>query len=534
MYKIIAIILLFFTLSACLEQQSELHKKIAAVDSLIRNNQRDSAKIIFESLDLKNAAESEIAYYNVLAMRMGKKETKDNDSLLNISEMAFTNAKNKSILSEILMIKAKHYFRDKDIYDSAAVLLNKSEKIATDANDYYLLAQIYWLRSIFHKYERDVDKVKEDVNIQLLYAEKSKNKRQIAYATLNKAIAYKNLNMTDSAKTWLRAALLSSNEITPYDHAYIYNALGELTDEKDSIIAKDYFQKSIETFSNIPAKINLAKIYFRENNIPFTIALCNEGVQYEWPETKIEFLKLLCQCKIKEGDIKAAFDIQEKIISEKDSVLKYTGTNNQLRTSNILETFNSEAYWKYTSLFCILLLVVFVIVISKYYKKQKDCLSITQTKNNQLHEKLQDILLKNNSLQEHFYSQEKEIARVRKENDEQYQKISILEKQLNKEKQKNANFKNSGETLYNQVVNNEPIITWSTDDMVNFVEYYRTINPELVASFDNDYKKLTPRYKIILILEDLGKSTDEIKQIMSFEESSYYSAKSRINAQKTT
>jgi hypothetical protein len=68
--------------------------------------------------------------------------------------------------------------------------------------------------------------------------------------------------------------------------------------------------------------------------------------------------------------------------------------------------------------------------------------------------------------------------------------------------------------------------------MVNFVEYYRTINPELVESFDNDYKKLTPRYKIILILEDLGKSIEDIKQIMSFEETSYYSAKSRINGQR--
>ncbi len=534
MYKIIAIILSFFTLSGCLEQQSDLHKKIAAVDSLIRNNQRDSANCLFESLDCTNAAEGEVAYYNLLAIRLGKKETKDYDSLMNKSEMFFINTKNKSILSEIFMIKAEHYFCDKDIYDSAAVLLNESEKLAIDANDYYLLAQVYWIKKAFRQHERNIVKAKEDVDIQLLYAEKSQNKRQIAYATLNKAIAYKNLNMTDSAKTWLRAALLSSNEIAPYDHAFIYNALGELTDDKDSIIAKDFFQKSIETYSNIPAKLNLAKIYFKENNIPLTIELCNEGLQYEWPETKVEFLKLLCQCKIKEGDIKAALDIQEKIISEKDSVLKYTGTNNQLRTSNILETFNSEAYWKYTSLFCILLLVVFVIVISKYYKKQKNCLSTTQTKNNQLQETLQDILLKNNSLQEKLYSQEKEIASIRQVNNEQSQKILQLEKQLKEEIHKNINFKNSGEILYNQVVNNEPIITWSTDDMVNFVEYYRTINPELVASFDNDYKKLTPRYKIILILEDLGKSIDEIKQIMSFEESSYYSAKSRINAQKTT
>ncbi|MBO4771662.1 MAG: hypothetical protein J5595_03875, partial [Bacteroidales bacterium] len=310
---------------------------------------------------------------------------------------------------------------------------------------------------------------------------------------------------------------------------------GELTDDKDSIIAKDYFQKSIETYSNIPAKLNLAKIYFKENNIPLTIELCNEGLQYEWPETKVEFLKLLCQCKIKEGDIKGAFDLQEKIISEKDSVLKYSKTNNKLRPSNILETKTavySESHWKYSSILCILLLVVLTIIILKYYKKQKNCLSATQTKNNQLQETLQDILLKNNSLQEKLYSQEKEIASIRQVNNEQSQKILQLEKQLKEEIHKNINFKNSGEILYNQIVNNEPILTWTTDDMVNFIEYYRTLKPEIVASLDNNYKKLTPRYKIILILEDIGKTIDNIKQIMSIEDTSYYSAKSRINSQK--
>lgn len=111
-------------------------------------------------------------------------------------------------------------------------------------------------------------------------------------------------------------------------------------------------------------------------------------------------------------------------------------------------------------------------------------------------------------------------------------KIKKLEKQLKEETQKNLNFKNSGEILYNHVVNNKPIAKWTTADMVNFIEYYRIINPDFVEDLDNNYNKLSPRYKIILILEDMKKSIDEIKIIMSFEETSYYSAKSRINGAK--
>ena len=115
---------------------------------------------------------------------------------------------------------------------------------------------------------------------------------------------------------------------------------------------------------------------------------------------------------------------------------------------------------------------------------------------------------------------------------EKAKEILSLKEKLDIEKNKNININKNGEKLYNKVLNNEPIASWTTDDMVNFIEYYRTLKPEFVESLDQNYKKLTPRYKIILILEDMGKSVEEIKLIMSFEATSYFSAKSRINSAK--
>lgn len=53
-----------------------------------------------------------------------------------------------------------------------------------------------------------------------------------------------------------------------------------------------------------------------------------------------------------------------------------------------------------------------------------------------------------------------------------------------------------------------------------------------VDDLNKNYPKLSPRYKIILILENMGKKMEEIMQIMSFGENAYYSAKSRINGAK--
>jgi tetratricopeptide (TPR) repeat protein len=446
-----------------------------------------------ETLDCANAAEGDIAYYNVIAIRLKKKETKDLDSLLNLCEGYYTGTNDKSLLSEIYMEKALHLFRNKDIYDSAAVLLNEAEQIAFDAKDYYMLTQIFWLKCAFDDYERNKIKVKEDVNLQMFYAEKTKNQRQIAYATLNKAIVYKNLNMKDSAKILLHAALLSSKYINSSDHAHIYNALGELTIDKDSILAKDYFQKSLEIEPNIPAKLHLAKIFLDEGNIPRAEELCHEGLNYEWPETKIGFWQILYECQKRQNDPTAS-NILENIISEKDSVIKILTINNQNLTSKIVSTPAKPETKKWPILLAVVLTAMSLEAVI--------------------------ILLKN---KRQLY--ETEISRCKEQ-------ITSLKKELATEKETKNVLIQSGEKLYKQILNNQKIALWSTDDMVNFVEYYRTLNPKLVESFDIDYKKLTPRYKIILILEDLGKSIEDIKQIMSFEETSYYSARSRINGQR--
>jgi hypothetical protein len=124
---------------------------------------------------------------------------------------------------------------------------------------------------------------------------------------------------------------------------------------------------------------------------------------------------------------------------------------------------------------------------------------------------------------------EKEIQSLKQE---MKTEIQLLKQEVEIEKQRNKKFIQIGEILYNHVVNNQPIAKWTTADMVNFVEYYRTLKTDFIDDLDKNYPKLTPRYKIILVLEDMGKKMEEIMQIMSFGENAYYSAKSRINGAK--
>jgi len=526
--NIVAIFILFFTLTACFEKKSDLYRKLENVDYLIRNNQKDSAENIFNALDMLEAKEEEKTLYSIIKIRLSGVYNcvTESDSIFISSEKYLKKEDNKAFLSEFYLNKYS-YCMYRDVYDSAVYYLNLSEKLATEIADNYLLAQIYWEKSFFYLLVSDNQKAKESTDLQLFYAEKSKNQRQIAYATLNKAIAYKYLSRNDSASIFLHAALLLDKYIKPKDIAFIYNSLGELTLDKAPNIAKQNFEKALEVLPNsYHAKKNLAKVYLRNNEISQAEQLCKECLTTDWAEDKIEVLKIICQCKLAQDSIYEAIKLQERIITEQDSLQKRVEKTKFLPleyySSAKIETKVTN-YWLY--LFLLIGLVCIMLIIRNLTK-------LKIRKYNELQETLKNSLLKTNSLQELAYKQEKEIERIQKENDEQSQCIWQLEKQLRDEMQRNQNLKNSGENLYNQLVNNQPIISWTTSDMVNFIEYYRAIKPDFVETLDNDYKKLTPRYKIILVLEDMGKKMEEIMQIMSFGENAYYSAKSRINGAK--
>lgn len=489
--RIIVYLILNFTLNACFEKNGEIYQNIALADSLSRYDQRDSAKKILQTINLSSATEREKAYLNLISFRFSDTDTTKYDSILWSSEKLFYSKYDKNKLSEIYLKISTHYFRDRDMYDSAIYYLPKSEKLALEVNDYYLLTHINYLKSIFHYYERDLNNAKLDNDLQFLYANKSHSQRLIAYAKLDKAMVCKELNMKDSAKFWLNATLLDADKIEFHDKALIYNAFGELSEEKDTALAIEDFQKSLEFYSYIPAQINLAKVYLKKKNFSKVEEICNEGLQYEWPETRIEFLKLLCQCRKLQNNYVSAIEIQEKIISAKDSIIKIINTENQKLASTQFRFYKNNntqnGTYFYKNILILVGIIIVLIIIIIYHKNKCNLLK---------------------------------------------KELLSLNQQFEAGKKINSKIINVGEIFYTQITNNQPIASWTTVDMVNFIEYYRAIKPDFVEDLDNNYNKLSPRYKIILILEDMQKSIDEIKIIMSFEETSYYSAKSRINGAK--
>ena len=73
---------------------------------------------------------------------------------------------------------------------------------------------------------------------------------------------------------------------------------------------------------------------------------------------------------------------------------------------------------------------------------------------------------------------------------------------------------------------------WSKEDYKNFIDYYQSLDFLYVYSFETDYTSLTDRQKIFLILLHIGKTKEQVMQIMTIEESSFRSMKSRAEGQR--
>ena len=90
----------------------------------------------------------------------------------------------------------------------------------------------------------------------------------------------------------------------------------------------------------------------------------------------------------------------------------------------------------------------------------------------------------------------------------------------------------NGKKLYTHVLSDNKIGRWSKEDYRNFIDYYQSLEFLYVRSFETDFVSLTDRQKIFLILCHIGKTKEQIMQIMTLEESSFRSLKSRIEGQK--
>ena len=87
-----------------------------------------------------------------------------------------------------------------------------------------------------------------------------------------------------------------------------------------------------------------------------------------------------------------------------------------------------------------------------------------------------------------------------------------------------------GKELYEHVREGQSIITWTKQDYLNMIDYYSLIDIPFGVTLETEYHSLSPRYKLYLILTNMGKSEEDIEYIFGIGKSAIRSIKSRIKS----
>lgn len=127
-----------------------------------------------------------------------------------------------------------------------------------------------------------------------------------------------------------------------------------------------------------------------------------------------------------------------------------------------------------------------------------------------------------------------EINLLKGQNKGNEQQIADLNKKINDLIEQESPRLYHGKMLYDQVMHNEPNITWTQDDFICFIDFYK-------ANYFSSYMKMVRKYHpktihntFFLLLYKLGKEDKDIRQIMGITQEAIRSTRFRINKNLNT
>lgn len=129
---------------------------------------------------------------------------------------------------------------------------------------------------------------------------------------------------------------------------------------------------------------------------------------------------------------------------------------------------------------------------------------------------------------------ENEISNARQtetESMEQQKRTNDMQRRVDELKGRQAEILRCGKQRYDDIMeHNGTTVRWNKRDFVHFLEYYRIVDISFMHYLETEYDHLSPKYCFFEIMQNIGKSDDDIMRILGIGESTMRSTRSRIKS----
>ena len=491
--------------------------KLSEIDSLVNAEKYDSAyhevKRIIPQL-ISNPEEK--AYYNLLLTQTSclTGNPCPPDSLIDFSIAFYEKIGDKKKLCDAYYYKAI-LLLNQESFTQAIFLCKKAEDLANQTHNLKQLFKVSEIITYINSVCGNSDLEQQYAKNTIRYALETKQKYWILSAYSRLCKTYQDHNQIDSA-------IICADKMIPLiqysnieEKPYFLNAIGFAYLKRDTVKAKKFFEESLSYKPLARTYENLAWVYHQEGNEEKAYELWKQALLTDDNVPKAKVLHNILQYDLERHNIEGACEKMGEIVFIKDSL------NNVLKDRTI-QKIQQEYDEKKTEeehqqeilrwIVAALILVIVILLLLGYirYKRFKAKIRLTE------HQML-------------INSYQNEINLLKGQNEGNEQQIADFNRKINDLIEQESPRLYKGKMLYDQVMHNEPNITWTQDDFICFIDFYK-------ANYFSSYMKMVRKYHpktihntFFLLLYELGKEDKDIRQIMGITQEAIRSTRYRIS-----
>lgn len=516
---------LLFTVG-CTQQKTMT--SLTHIDSLLENNSFEAAGILLQSLDVSEMSEEEVAFFYLLKT-IYYKEIGDGsitDSLVNKSIAYYEHSTDKAKLIRAYCTRS-YFLYDTQKASEAVLQLKKAEELAEKIRDKRLLVQVYSCLASYNLFSGQTKMAMSYARKVKAYAVQIKDNRWIGFANLSLFTIFYGMDEKDSIDFYIRESLPYAEHQSLRVRPLFYNNIAVYyIEKKEYEKAKHYLDLSLSVSPLAHSYYLLAKIYSEEGKNEVADSFWKKALQEKDARRRLDIIQEYGNWLTQQKRYKEASEESMRFIALKDSFSHISETENIVETQHFYDRQRTEKvlsrYIGWGGLLSLMALTIGLLLSKRHRNK----LNRMRSEAADIHariviyqQELQKLKEDNYKYQQALVSKQEEII----SNDE---KIALLEQKIKDLQDRQLEMFSKGKHLYDNIMSGETLILWKKHDMKNFIEFYQLLNYDFYQQLESQSYSLLQ--KVYLILSDMGKREEEIKQIMNLSDGAFRTMRYRI------
>ncbi len=527
MKKLIPVILLALAALVVACSHGTHQRQLVLVDSLMSQSLADSAYHVFKMIDHDElSGESQQMYYDALLCELYLHIPRDSflldeplDSIQNRCIAFYKHAGDPRNLTRAYLYKGKTLLELRHQHQQASQYLKLAEETLPRANDVHLSYQTNEALATLNYYSGNKDLALDYSYKTLACAERSGNYHQMTYACNHMVVLYLEQKEPDSVRKYSNRSMSLLSKMPPKDRAYALSNLGQIyqsMEQGDS--ATIYYEKALAEFPMPFIYHYLASTHYSHGNRATADSLWAKALQTTDLRDQVEAYKSMVVKKYEGKDFQGTADAAMRLLELKDSLVQQMQTAEvqeiQLKYDKEVERRKLDRFMLWGLVFALALLAMIASAVIYHIRKT-----------NRAKEKImRDQVLINDY--------QRQIEQLEHSGKDASKDIKSLQKKIDSLHAEQTEKLSEGRELYQRIVAGESAVTWSKDNLLKFIEYYKVVNLPFMMQIERDYARLSPGNRFFLILQDMGKSDDEMTYILGVSDGALRVTRSRLRQKR--